>query len=370
MTESNEYYTIESYQQLLNCSKIKEIIITDKLNRIGYIRLENTGYLLISRSTNNYSDQEIESTTLKEYIKLFTSSRVYLDCDNNIVSEDSSDFVILKEVHYVWDELLNDIVNKCFKELKIESKFDYDEFFVRDKNLSPKLYKTSTNTFSNDYITKFCIGRASMIVNMDLDLDFFSEIMKVLIPRRKDREMLRVLGKSMFVKKSEEKIIYYEYCRKFKIISLILETIIKIMRIKNVYYDSDREIEFYKPNDFILTRKPRLVIYDGYMPQSYHEKIYRTWDKTGNKNYLVIMKVGDDEECIYNIPQFIEFIKNNKERIIDLFGTKFSITHIISEINKYCPKKTNDFDYSFDYIVREFFGINMFLPYFFKWLIH
>jgi len=342
--------TIEEY---LNLSNIKEIIITDKSNLEGFFRYENSGYYILSSRE-----------------KTRNGNGIYY-CLEEILKEN-----IPQQITYNWDNILKDIVEKCFcsKTLKINN-LEYCELYLTDKNKS-YIYNFITNSRIENNVDKLCIGESDIYVDFSVDITFFSKILKRFIPCKNDRDVFKLLCRSIFIKPIQDKsIIFYDYYYK----SPFLWNWLNLLSINglnqnymkekyNITINGHQDYIFEKASNFSMRRENiekmdyRICLYDkDYHNSDIRDKVNFKWAKVGICNYYVKIwispSIADKQKIIYDISSSINYVKKN-EHLLKIHFPDIDIINVLGN-------GENSIETNIDFLLSD---KNHLFSHMFKWI--
>ena len=330
-----EIYTITSYDDFKKITNIIDILITDKLLVKGYIKFHNTGYLNLKcvNICSSYGGSDFK--TLKQHLEFNKKNEHWFDENGKIVLETDINKKYIRDVQYDFNKIVDEIIEKYYTtELPVENNLDYDEFLVFDKNGDPKIAKLSDKTFKENTREKFGMGRPGIKLDWDMDLTYFNSIFKILLPLKTDREILKTFVKSVFIKKSDKIILFYDRNRGNFIIGEWLKEIVKKINMRNVVRNGCEVSHFFSLNK-ITIEDARIVFYDGAYPSTFHTLVGKTWEKINAKNYIINLTNCDS---MYNINDFDKFMSDNKIEITKKFGVCFNS---INSLNIYYSKSNH-----------------------------
>ena len=343
---------ITSYRDFIKSSNIKNIIITNKNTKEGYIQFSSGIWKKIWKEFSNDEDAET--------LELFISNNI--DCD------------------YELDNLILNICNTCYNKSFKKYSLKYNEFLVSSLNNQYNIIDTKTFSVinyitiaNNNILTVDDTGNRHFSIDinndLDIDIDIVDNILKSLINDDNILKSYKKLCHNILVEQTDT-IVFYDYTNKCHLLSNWLNDLLfSILPDNNLYYriiyDHSNKSKIYE--QFILLSKPRVVFLDNYYYDRNNILIILDDDKMDIlinklkklKVKNIIIKYKNNDINIYNIHSYIEYLIDNSN----------TINNFISNYNSENLLKLNDKEYEINQANYEeiFYLTNMLLLNYFKW---
>jgi hypothetical protein len=356
--EKNNIYTITTYEEWIKYNNIDKIIITNRKKCEGYIRFKGELWRkLYNKNAFDYYDNYMEN--LHEFIKKNYSNLVVkmtfpenilisineklekiYKFKNNITNEiisytkynENSDvnrykykcienklYKFCNNIEYDDEQILQDIVKKCYNKSYEFYDLKYNEYIIRLVNNEKKnvIYNALDTTFtpidtlihSKILLSKY-YGNRILYGSNTTNITIVNNILTSLIDENTKLQYKKLLYN--LIVKHEENIIFYDY-NETLLTTWITDLLYSISNNKILnshdYYNNKKQ--FIKN---INKNYPRCVIISNYNSFNSIEQQIEDFKKLGFKNIIVSQK--DKLKKMYNILNFRKYLESNKEIFI------------------------------------------------------
>jgi hypothetical protein len=373
----NPIYKITTYNEWIKYNNIiSKVIITNKKREEGFLKFK--GHLWIKLyDRHNLNDEEnlLGFVQNNQNEKLLFKNKItneYITikdyCNLGELNNEKNNYdTTVTNVEYNDEEIIKDILNKCYVKDYDLYDLNYNEYVLHIKHsvnqFSNFIYNSINITFTpvdeliSDKIltTKEYGGRCFTVKNIIntniINTNIVDNILKSLISNDILNEYKK-LTYNLLVKQDEKQIIFYDYndCLLTTWIRDLLFSIgdNKLYALSCQYYDN--KLEFKK-----LTKihKYRCVVIQKHNPMNVSiKKQINDFCKLGFKNIIVCQ--NDKQNTMYNMVNFRKHLNDNKEILIKC----------IKEQNNYEPTNWKSDIQPDDCI---FYSQNLLLTNFLKW---
>lgn len=341
--EKDETIIIDTYENYMKYSKIKQIIITNKSKKEGYLRYPGDLWRkLYDKSSPTFDERNQE--TLDDFVE-HEDNRIDIDIRNNKTntlhpfSERTKieDYAYIR-LEYDTEKIIKDIVNKCYRKNPQMYQLQYHEFAIQtideySSQSSVKILDTLTFQFNNideivhDNPTQFDTSMSILYKTVSINTDIVDAIMTQLISDRLKRDAYKTLCRSIFVQKPNSSIIFEDICGYGESHQLTswLNSMYYTLGVSN---DIDIDLNDYsnitKRNSiikaFIKKNKnnpSRYVVIHNPKNQDDINKCMEECNKIGIKSYIISKR---NHKSIYNRESCIQYMTQNYDIIKQHFG--------------------------------------------------
>ncbi len=340
--EKDETITIDTYEEYIKYSKIKQFIITNKSKKEGYARFPGELWRKLYDKLSATFDERNQET-LEDFInKGGREDSIIRNNKTNtlhLFSEyrEIEDYTFIT-LNYDNEKIIKDIINKCYRKNPDEYKLKYHEFAIRTidnhtSQSSTKILDTLTFQFNNvdemihDTPTQFYHSISILYISTSINTNIVDEIMTQLIPDRLKRDAYKKLCRGIFVQKPNSSIIFEDICGYGESHQLTswLNSMYYTLGVSN---DIDIDLNDYsnitKRNSiikaFIKENKnnpSRYVVIHNPKNQDDINKCMEECNKIGIKSYIISKR---NHKSIYNRESCIQYMTQNYDIIKQHFG--------------------------------------------------
>ena len=283
---------IDTYDEFLKISNISKIVITDLINKYGYLKFNDT----------NSTWAEITDTE---------SLYGWLKHNNNHFK--------INELNY--DKIINDICLKCYDEKFEKYKLKYNEYFIHANNR--KYYIINTKNFNyTEYDNNINVltyndkGSRSLYLNNfeNINIDIIDNILNSLINDKNILALYKKICYNVLVEEIED-IIFYDYSIDIHLLYIWLKDL--LYTITPFYETIIYTYSFEYPNiDYIKVikkNKPKIVIIfcNLITTEKQINYIINKIKKLGIKNIYICIK----NKNMYNYKKYYKWLNSNKTTI-------------------------------------------------------
>ena len=339
--EKDETITIDTYEEYIKYSKIKQFIITNKSKKEGYVRFPNNLWVKLYDKLSPTFDERNQET-LEDFIN--KSNREDSIIRNNktntlhLFSEhrEIEDYTFIT-LNYDNEKIIKDIVNKCYRKNPDEYKLKYHEFAIctidnHTSQYSTKILDTLTFQFNNvdeiihDTPTQFYHSISVLYISTSINTDIVDVIMTQLIPDRLKRDAYKKLCHGIFVQKPNSPFIFEDICaygESNQLTSWIHSMHYTLacpgnsqiyLKYSTIKERNNQIKEFIKENK---NNPPRFVEINNARNQSDINKCIEECNKIGINIYIIPNR---SRESIYNRELCVQYMTQNYDTIKQHFG--------------------------------------------------
>jgi hypothetical protein len=300
------------------------MMIKPRNELINWVQLKNIKYSFKNKISNEVitftEHSKLDKQIQENFISIYNNNCKFINAECNI------------------SEIIKDIVNKCFVKNPEYYNLSYNEYVFwepsQGKNCSCEYFILDSKTFEYKHIdtlddkiiTRSQIGERGLYIHGTIDTNMVFNILSSLISIENINKF-RKFAYYIFAEKPNAVNIFYDYNEQL-LSTWIDDTLYTILGNyaaveSHKYYDNKKE--------FIKNLKninPRCVfIYTSVQYSNGTVKKYKSaeqqideFKKLGCKNFIV--KQNDKNMNMYNLTNFRNYLKENKEIIINLGKTK------------------------------------------------
>ncbi len=357
----NGKFTIKKYEDFIKFSEIKieNIVITNKTTKEGYIKLKDGigWYKLYNKKyfkTEEYETLKGFLTTeiykkheYGYYVKYSESEYKILnyeqlkqevirfrhkDNNNELKYDDFKGLKInifdynqynlytfkIKELKFNIDEIIKDICNKTYT--KTPKIYDLKEYeYIMSINSKHYIFNGLENKFYdfNDYNEKgiICnnlrIRHLKALTTTNINTEIVETVLELLIKSKTKIKEFQKLAYSIFVKKSTEEILFYNYFTTESLLLVWLNELYYLLLDDTSLYSYNYYKERRKYNKKIKNKHYRYVVIDTNDFITLNKKL-KDFRELGITN-IIVKEVSQEEDSIYkNIDEFKKYLNENK----------------------------------------------------------
>lgn len=320
--EINEYI-ITTYEEWIKYNKINKIIITNKTTQEGYIRFNNQFWMILEP---NSLFECIEKNSEHHYFKNIG----YIDYDTK--------------------KIMNDILNKCHFPKYAKSNVDnlkYHEYTIVCKE-GDYLFNSLNFTFTsakdindllNNKILLFNPCPTTFYYKKNINVDIVNDILNTLV----EAQIINSYKKLVFnvlVEQTEEKIIFHDY--NYSLLSEWLEQILFSISLNTKYIHS---YDYYDDKKNIRNLINKYNIQCVFIHKNDNHTIKKQIKDFSDLGFkYIIVKQIDNNNMMYNIDKYKNFLNLNKENILKIINTeqnyaKYNWNDVVCHIDNIFLKK-------------------------------
>jgi hypothetical protein len=344
-----EEIEINTCEEYLKFSKIYKITITNKKTKEGFLKFKNHNWRkLYNRNSKDFDEDNME--TLDDFIKTEQNydDFGYKDSETNAVITFSEFRNLYKgqqndvlhkykiiDLKYNFENIIEDIINKCYVKPPIYYELKYHEFTFHGKNndcheSKDVIYNTIENTFvdTEDYdkygilYVPFRFTINYLPVNNDTSI--VETILNSLVKKKQKLIDYKKLYHSVFVNQSNDTNIFYDYYGDYSSDALLTTWLKDTWYIltgteslsSESYYE---DCAFY--NKEIKNKKHRFVVITQNRLYSI-DKMITDFKSKGIKN--IIVKIKSSQNNSYDINNFLKYLNDNKDLIIPYLPNNYT----------------------------------------------
>ena len=301
--EKIEISTYKDYKKY--CPINFNIIITNKLTQEGYIKFPSQlWYKLYDKNMIGFDENYME--TLERYI-----TKELIFTDTNI------------EYNFHFNNLLQNIVTKCYVKNPKYYELQYNEFIVSYSNKKYILDALSYTFINIDTITnQIIIDTKSILrpINIDTTIDTFivDDILNSLIIYPEKIIEFKKLCYTIFVKSSDSINIFYDYCsqEEYLLSGWLCDLLYTLLGDKYILHSYNHYENIDESIQLIKLIKPRCV----FITMHKHFSIDKMIDEfiiLGITN--IIIKNNDNTQNIYNIDKYKKEYLHKESQFVKIF---------------------------------------------------
>lgn len=328
---------VDTYVKFMKCTKIKKLVITDKTNKLGYLRFKDGPWRLLFKTSSDLENllgyiqaNHENSGYFINDIETFVNTKKIIKLSKNI----SYNYSAYKHVTliYSWDKIIKDICNKCYIRNPKLYELKYHEYLVCSNKsqciFNARKYKIyDSSFFHNNIIPESLSGGRIVHVNDNIDTVIVDNILNSLVTDGSILKKFKTLCYNVLVKKSNYTKIFYDY-DECLLSSWLRDTMITLSNNRHFLSDDCYFHDRYDKKK-IKEGHYRCIFISGGNSENYFETCIKNF-----KNIVISLgKYYPGKKKIYNIDNFKKYLRDNKELIMSIItrynNVSYDYDHVI-----------------------------------------